>query len=304
MNENKLQEWINQFNKEEQNQVVLFVDNEYELINKDLINKDLINIGNRIEIIRPLYSFRYKYWNNVIIFRDNFKYDKSYFSGYSNNFRYDNSLSDDDDNFLDIINKCVNRGIIYIESIDDFHKVLGNLNDKNLAIDIEYTYISKDNFEDVIKNEQDIGNYVKKREKNLLKIYKNILNHNFDYLDEHIELFKQKKILTAKFAHYLYRISELDFYSTISSVGTKIGKILGVRAKTTNYKNSFTITSTYEFRNFKAYDLNNIDLYYDFKIRIAKKLVKIDKIRISQIAEILELPLSKVQKLCNNEYSD
>lgn len=300
MNENKLQEWINQFNKGEQNQVVLFVDIEYESLDKYLINI-LKNIGNRIEIIKPFYSSRYKYWNNVIIFKDNFKYDKSYFSGYFTNFRYDNSLSDDD-NFLDIINKCVNRGIIYIKNIDDFSKVLKNLNDKNLAIDIEVTYISRDNFEDIIKNKQNIKSYVEKRKKDLFKIYKNILNHNFDYLDEHIELFEQKKILTAKFAHYLYRLIELDFYSTVSDVGTKIGKILGVRAKTTNYKKNFIITSTYEFRNFKAYDLNNIDLYYDFKMKIAKKLVKIDKISPSQIAKIVELPLSKVQKLWDNEY--
>lgn len=75
-----------------------------------------------------------------------------------------------------------------------------------------------------------------------------------------------------------------------------------MRAKTINYKNSFIITSTYEFRNFKAYDLNNIDLYYDFKMKIAKKLVKTDKISPSQIAKIVELPLSKVQKLWDNEY--
>lgn len=300
MNENKLQEWINQFNKGEQNQVVLFVDIEYESLDKYLINI-LKNIGNRIEIIEPLYSSRYKYWNNVIILKDNFKYDKSYFSGYFTNFRYDNSLSDDD-NFLDIINKCVNRGIIYIKNIDDFSKVLKNLNDKNLAIDIEFTYIGKNKFEDVIKNKQDIENYIRKREKDLSKIYKDILNFNFDHLEEHIGLLQQKKILTAKFAHYLYRLIELDFYSTVSDVGTKIGKILGVRAKTTNYKKNFIITSTYEFRNFKAYDLNNIDLYYDFKMKITKKLVKIDKISPSQIAKIVELPLSKVQKLWDNEY--
>uniref|UniRef100_UPI00404849C6 hypothetical protein n=1 Tax=Aliarcobacter sp. TaxID=2321116 RepID=UPI00404849C6 len=300
MNENKLQEWINQVNKREKNEVVLFVDIECELLDKDLINI-LKNIRNIIEIIQPSYSSRYKYWDNVIIFKDNFKYDKSYLSSYSTNFRYDNSSSADD-NFLDIINKCVNRGIIYIKNIDDFSKVLENLNDKNLAIDIEFTYISRDNFEDIIKNKQNIKSYVEKRKKDLFKIYNNILNHNFDYLDEHIELFEQKKILTAKFAHYLYRLIELDFSSTVSDVGTKIGKILGVRAKTTNYKKNFIITSTYEFRNFKAYDLNNIDFYYDFKMKIAKKLVKTDKISPSQIAKIVELPLSKVQKLWDNEY--
>lgn len=299
MNENKLQEWINQFNNREQNQVVLFVDIEYELLDKDSMNI-LKNIGNRVEIIKPFYSSRYKYWNNVIILKDNFKYDKSYYSGYSTNFRYDNLLSDND-NFLDIINKCVNRDVIYIKGKDNFSKVLKNLNDENLTIDIEFTYIDKDKFEDTIRNRKDIENYIRKRKKDLSEIYKDILNFNFDDLEEHIGLLEQKNILTAKLAHYLYRLNELDFYSTVSSIGTKIGRILGVRAKTINFKKSL-ITNTYEFRNFKAYDLNKIDFNFDFKIKVAKKLLDSEKFNISKISEIVELPLKEVQRLYDNKY--
>lgn len=295
MGKNMLEIWVDNFINDKPNEIVLFVDIEYISV-EEHINNDL---RNKIEHIEKYNISRYKdNWKNIIIYKDNFKYNKEY----SFNFKLDYSLSEDN-NFFDIINKCVNRGIIYIKNIDDFIKVLKNLNDKNLYIDIEFTYIGKDKFEDVIKNKQDIENYVTKRRKELFKIYRDIMNINFDYLNEHILLFMQKNILTAKFAHHLYRISELDFYSTVSSVGSKIRKILEVRAKTINFKKINTITKTYEFRNFKAYDLNNIDQYYDYKIKIAKKLIKINKISVSEIVKIVELPLSKVQKLWDNEYS-
>lgn len=295
MGKNMLETWVDNFINDKPNEIVLFVDIEYISV-EEHINNDL---RNKIVHIVKYPKYRYKDdWKNIIIYKDNFKYNKEY----SFNFKLDYSLSEDN-NFFDIINKCVNRGIIYIKNIDDFIKVLKNLNDKNLYIDIEFTYIGKDKFEDVIKNKQDIENYVTKRRKELFKIYRDIMNINFDYLNEHILLFMQKNILTAKVAHHLYRISELDFYSTVSSVGSKIRKILEVRAKTINFKKIYTITKTYEFRNFKAYDLNNIDQYYDYKIKIAKKLIKINKISVSEIVKIVELPLSKVQKLWDNEYS-
>lgn len=109
MEKNKLQEWINKFKNREENIVVLFVDTDYKSIENDLINLLKYKVKQIVEIKKDSKSEYNHTWKNVIIFKDNFKYEKSYYSG-NPTFKYNRSLSNED-KFLYIINKCVNRGV-------------------------------------------------------------------------------------------------------------------------------------------------------------------------------------------------
>ena len=300
MSEKILKEWLNNIDNEEINKPVLFIDDCYSKYKKE------ISKIKKIEIITPyIYKKHSVRMKNIIIFNKDVSME----------FEKIN-----EEKFLYILDNCVIRGIIYI----DDSKIIENQNYKNENIkspsemefnkriinfllkeqvdisDLEIHYLDKkqfDNFQNM--NKEEFTNFIKFREKILRRVYSNIKKIYLEHIEDHILLLFEKNLLTAKIAHYLYRLSELDFYSTTTYVGNNISKRLGIKSKTITCKMIHMITYVYINKNFKAYDLN-IDRDLELKKKIAQKLLllsnskKLDK---HTIAEVTSLPLKEVEKL-------
>jgi hypothetical protein len=294
MSEKILKEWLSNINNKKMNKAVLFIDDCYSKYKNDILGKK------DIEIITP-YSYKASSINkvNIIIFlKDDFNKTEQI----------------NEEKFLYIINQCVKRGIIYIKNpfyknditnsqnkIEFSQKIINFLIKEKVDIsDIEVFYLEKkefDDFQNMDKNE--FTEFIKFREKILFKVYLNIKRIHIEYIDDHIILLFEKKLLTAKLAHHFYRLSELDFYSTTTFVGNEIRKKLGIKSKTINNKMIAKITEAYTFKNFKAYDLN-IDKNLELKKKIAQKLLLLSnskKLDEYTIAKVTELPLKEVKKL-------
>lgn len=202
------------------------------------------------------------------------------------------------------------RDIIYVKSnkelINLLEDIIVNSNNKINLDNFKYDCIKKINIKTIIENKEELFDKIRER-KRLLKSITGIdfdldksvsfLKNDIVELSKHINFLKEKNILTASFAHYLYKIFMLDFNSSTTKVGLKISKSLNSRSKTFSYKSLTDIKS--DNYNLKAYDLNINQIEIDTKIKIAKNLLTLKEGEFNNkiIAKVTELSEKDILKL-------
>lgn len=170
----------------------------------------------------------------------------------------------------------------------------------NILKEIKESSINNLNIKSIIEDRQDVLNSILGLK---LRFAEVIMKENYKLghfeLIQHIHILKNKNILTANLAHYLYRIFMLDFTSSKTRVGLNISKELNVKSKTfildTLIKN--TPRMRYQIKSLKAYDLNQ---RVDIKRQIAKNILEWDKetmFDIQTIAKLTELTESEVLEI-------
>lgn len=189
----------------------------------------------------------------------------------------------------------LDKEIIYVSDfsfIKEFEIFINSfdLNNQSKKIDrinySNYLLVKKEEFKNVIKNKENLFEMIRIR-KNVLE---KILGKGFIFQEEHLNILKNKNILTASLGQYLYRIFTLDFSSSVTKIGTTIRKDLKLKSKTFSHK--FLTDRKTNNHNLKAYDLNiNNTIETDIKIKIAKNLLDLqyEKLDLKTIAKITEL---------------
>lgn len=289
---NKLEEWFDNLIHNNPNNKILFLDN--------IDSNELSNIKN-------------EYNNNIrkrsfceILFLDR-EIDNQKFYGSSSILCLKIG-----DNFLP--DMLFGKEIIYVDlknKVDNSLKdiILGKTNKINFE-NYEFKYLNKINLKNLIADKDELLYKIRER-KELLKY---ITGKDFDFdksnshfksdiaeLAKYINILINKDILTANFAHYLYKLFMLDFSSSVTKVGLEISKSLNSKSKTFTHASLTDIKSSNY--NLKAYDLNRNQIEIDTKIRIAKNLfalTKEGKLDNKTIAKITELSEKEVLKLFMN----
>lgn len=286
-NENELEKWFDNLTKKNPNKKILFLDN--------VDSNELSNIKNK-------YNNVYKRSFFEILFLDG-KIDNQ-------NFVESSSILclKVDNNFLP--DMFFGKEIIYVDlknKVDNSLKdiILGKTNKINLE-NYEFDYIDKINLKDLIADKDKLLCKIKERK----KLLKYITGKDFDFdksnsyfkyeipeLYKHLSILENKDVLTASFAHYLYKIFMLDFSSSATKVGLQISKSLNSKSKTFTYKSLTGIKSNNY--NLKAYDLKINQIEIDTKITIAKNLLSLkkEKLDYKTIARVVNLPEEEVFKL-------
>ena len=286
-NENELEKWFDNLTKKNPNKKILFLDN--------VDSNELSNIKNK-------YNNVYKRSFFEILFLDG-KIDNQ-------NFVESSSILclKVDNNFLP--DMFFGKEIIYVDlknKVDNSLKdiILGKTNKINLE-NYEFDYIDKINLKNLIADKDELLYKIRERK----KLLKYITGKDFDFdksnsyfkyeipeLYKHLSILENKDVLTASFAHYLYKIFMLDFSSSATKVGLQISKSLNSKSKTFTYKSLTGIKSNNY--NLKAYDLKINQIEIDTKITIAKNLLSLkkEKLDYKTIARVVNLPEKEVFNL-------
>lgn len=286
-NENELEKWFDNLIHNNPNNKILFLDN--------VDSNELSNIKNKYNNVSKRSFFE-------ILFLDG-KIDNQ-------NFVESSSILclKVDNNFLP--DMFFGKEIIYVDlknKVDNSLKdiILGKTNKINFE-NYEFKYLNKINLKNLIADKDELLYKIRER-KELLKY---ITGKDFDFdksnsyfkndiaeLAKYINILINKDILTANFAHYLYKLFMLDFSSSVTKVGLEISKSLNSKSKT------FTHASLTEIKsnnyNLKAYDLKINQIEIDTKITIANNLLSLkkEKLDYKTIARVVNLPKEEVFKL-------
>jgi hypothetical protein len=296
---NELEIWFENLINEKRNDKILFIDNLKEediyIIQAYYVDNSDLNHSIKINFLDDTgYGKAFPIKANSLV------YVKS-----GNNFAETNIFEKD---------------IIYVSSnifIHNFEKFINSFRSmsfpnytfkiKDLIYNIEYSVIEKVSIKEIIENKDELLDKIRIRKqllKNILgkdfhfnKIETVELNYQNNELIGYINILKNKNILIASFAHYLYKIFMLDFNSSTTKVGLKISKSLNSKSKTFTYK--YLTGKIADNHNLKAYDLNINQIELDTKIKIAKNLLSLrkDKLDYKTIAKVTELSENDVLKL-------
>jgi hypothetical protein len=302
MQQNELKIWFKNLDKDIKNETKLIINSNYYSTFPRKENK-LHDI-----VITPIDNYlnftNYKY-SKLMIFLNRAANTNNLF-----NFLISNEFIFVENDIDIIINYLKNA-----KSLNDFPKEIDN---------ITYKFLKKINFSELINmNKKEIETFIYERIKifdfifqkmnsekfeesfdkkfELVNSLFNISgNFNLQLLEIHLEYIKEKKILSAKFAHFLYRLANLDFLSSSTAIGRKISSELGIRSKGFSFKKTEMYIEMNVKKDFKAYDLH-ADKHLEVKKKIAQKLILLNdnKLDIDKIAEITELPTKEVKKLFN-----
>lgn len=287
-NENELEKWFDNLTKKNPNKKILFLDN--------VDSNELSNIKNEYNRNILMKNFIGILFIDDEIEQQNIIVNKSLVC-----LRVgDNFLTDD----------FFGKEIIYVDlknKVDNSLKdiILGKTNKIDFE-NYEFDYVDKINLKDLIADKDMLLNKIIERKKFL----KHITGKDFNFdksnshfkndiaeLDKHINILKNKKILTASFAHYLYKIFMLDFSSSATKVGLQISKSLNSKSKTFTHASLTEIKSSNY--NLKAYDLNINQIEIDTKRKIAENLISLkkEKLDYKTIAKVVNLPEEEVSKI-------
>ena len=278
----------------EENKLLRWIDNVYNgKINEEIVIVNFIYNEQITKINEPIF------FNNLKI--NKFKHISSEKNLHEKNCIYYAELIKYKD-----IKYLVDSGIKIIFLEYPIYKLFTNdINNKTLK-NHDYFFIEKINFEETIYND-DLKKIIKKRYQDLppnLDIRVNInkfILENYDF-----KLLKENRILTASFAHMLYRMCYLDYTSTKTQVGINISKILNVKSKSLTpkqFKNYLGKDSDQNLKQARVYDLNINQYVLDTKINILKKLIKlnIDTLDFKKIFEIVELSNIEIKEIKDSE---
>lgn len=196
----------------------------------------------------------------------------------------------------------INREIIYVEDKNSIDKLIELLVNKSLDNnnEIRYDLLQKVNFESLLAdNKVNIENFVLHRINLLHKMNCNFENIDTDFLTICLTNYFNKKMLFASFAQSLYRLTTLDFTSSAKKIGGNIYEIFGVHSKVVSSKKLQSISIRQCFKNHRIYDLTEKPYVYDTKIKVAKKLVKLNikELDITKISKVINLPLKKIERM-------
>ncbi len=199
------------------------------------------------------------------------------------------------------------RGIIYIEdknSIDMFLSLLsGNTNNID---SVQYSFIAKKNFEELVRNKENIDITFMYRVELLEKLHINLLEHDISFYKEALNYYIKNNILCSNLAHLLYKIAEFDFKSNKTVIGRKISSIFGTSSKEMNINHifSYQVRVHLKSKNIKVYDLKFDQKAYDIKMDIAKKLIMLDfkDLNNEKISKLIELPYKDIDNLYKKVY--
>lgn len=283
MQTNRLKQWIENSNSNKTNQEVLFINatsnnTQYNLSYLQKIGNSLrTNI--KILWLDGIEETKYHYHANQIIV-----------------------MLSQDINQFDIIKKTIKRGMIYLDDVITINKTIELLQEKtvNTRYKFRYRLLQKEKFEEILKfDKKSFESFIINRNTLLGEIHYDFVDMDINLISNYAKIYSLKKILLAKFAHYLYRLTTLDFTSTVKSVGTSIHKTLGVQSKIINLQSLQIKVAMISLKNHRVYDLNENQIQRAIKMDIAKKLVALDikELDISKIANITELPIKQIEKM-------
>lgn len=281
MEENKLLKWFTNYFENEINEEYLYLENFNcaDAVNVKLKNVTIIDLEN---------------------FREYFSKGNYILYGFITNDSKDKSISSSawlKENKKQII--CVKSNENLLDAIKS--------KDINEIRKLNYHLIEKIDFSKVLKM-QDIKSFLQKRNKDIF-LENDILEliHKDELFNTEIELLKNYDILTANFANKIYRLCQLDFYSTATDIGNKIRKILNSKSrsitgkKLTEYLNSIDTKDklSMPIKQTRIYDLKINQIEIDTKMRIAKNLLSLrkEKLDYKTIAKVTELPEEVIKNM-------
>jgi hypothetical protein len=283
MQTDRLKEWIKNTNSSKTNQEVLFIKGSCKHTQYNLL--DLKRVGNSFQSNIKLFwldeikEVKYRYYCNQIVVM----------------------LSQDMKQF-ETIKKTIARDVIYVDDSESINKIIELLKEKTVDIRYAFQYelLKKEKFEEILQlDKESLERFIINRNILLSKIHFGFEAVDITLLNDYLTIYSLKKVLLAKFAHYLYRLTTLDFTSTVKSAGASIHTTFGVQSKIINLKSLKIRVTTSLIGNHRVYDLNENQIQTDIKMGIAKKLVALDlkELDVSKIANITELPLKQIEKM-------
>lgn len=268
---NELKIWFDNFNNRIENKITIFLNTNYSINRISNVNVNIIN-----------------YMEKDVLGKSN----KIYFT----NMRLDSSNTHCDKFF----NFIFQEPIIIINDETNVNKFLDLLNNYNNEdeIDVDYYLVDKKDFNELLQmDSQELSKLLEKEHLYLRHFYPKLPMLNEEFILSSLRTLKERNILTASFANYLYKFASLNFTANTTRVGIKIRKLLGIKSKTINHIRTTDALFPYG-KPFKGYDLK-ADKHLEIKKKIAQKLLKLGdkKLNIDKIAEITELSIKEVKDL-------
>lgn len=132
-------------------------------------------------------------------------------------------------------------------------------------------------------------------------------NELLEFLNEDIDMFKCKHILTSRFSIILYRLFFFDLNATSTAIGNFYREELNVKSESYKFNNLnnnsyniyFPSLSNKSFRGYKIPLPKEIEFAPDFfreKIKIAKILLR-NKVNIKVVSEAIEMDISEIERI-------
>lgn len=280
MNENRVEKWIENVLKGKDNKEVLFIKTN------DSFSNSKISRSMNVELIEfKSLNIKLDTAKNTII-----KIDDSY-------------------EFCEFMKNNLLNGVIVILEESSIEKLFNAIQERdiNIANEIEYKFLEKVTFEDILKyNRDNLRNFVLKREWILKKINSYYEELDLQDIDYFLEVYFTRKILIAKFVQILYRLATLNFIFSDKKVGGIIKEEVGVSSKVVSPKYIRFLGSTEKSKNARIYDLNINQVEVDTKMNIAKKLVKLDikVLDVNKVSKITELPIKAIENIYKKTFLD
>lgn len=270
----ELKNWFESLEKEEKNEVIIFLDTS---------------------LITEYWNKKADYPNNIQLF--NYTDSRNNIKGNNRIILKGNGLDYNKNS-----TKCIlgNPTIIIKDedSIKKFFNILGNITHENID-EINYYFLDKKSFDILLKMEEnELIHFLEEKNEHLFRLHHAVPMLDLELIHEDKKILDTYNILSARFANYLYKFAYFDFDASSTKIGIEVRKLLGVKSKTINNIRTIDIMFP-KGRTFKGYDLS-VDKHLDIKIKIAHKLIKIGntkKLDLTTIAEITELPIKKVKNL-------
>lgn len=165
--------------------------------------------------------------------------------------------------------------------------------------EIKFIYVEKIDFETVLKYKREkLKNFIEYRESIFKKLFKIYSSYSYEDLEYYLNFYFDKKILVAGFGRRLYRLCSLNFNISRDKIGTKIGEITGIKSKTV------PLIIFNKRKNVRVYNLNYKEEDYKMKIAIVEKLILLDskELNVKKIADLIQLPLKKVEQIYSRTF--
>lgn len=184
---------------------------------------------------------------------------------------------------------------LYIGQIEPYDFLTSKLDNKIMFLILKY-YFSF--FTIFIKVDEEI--FIKQTTySSFMKYGKSIIN--IHQIEEELNLFSSREILTSRLAVFIYRLFSFDIRASITQIGRYFAKRIGSKSKVFTKKALIERKADISFENsIRAYDLQKNEKVENTKKDIANNLLNIEgekRLDIETISKIVGLDIKIVRKL-------
>lgn len=290
-----LNKWIeNAKNGNVNDSILCLIENQNSQLFKDLVNVKKIDIYKERKFKKLLNFTNNNDSINKILYSIIDDYDYGFIKRLSNKkflFIKESSLSGNKELNINEPNFLKH---LYIEQIDPYDFLTSKLDYEIMYQIVQYYF---DFFTIFLNVNKEIFFKQIDYKESILDIKPTILKQ----IENELNLFKSKEILTSRLAVFIYRLFSFDIEASTTKIGRYFATKIGTKSKVFTKKTLLDITSTTFIENsMRAYDLLKDEKVENIRKEIARNLLNLEekrKLDIKTISQVTKLEIEIIKKL-------